>query len=39
MYGGNFLFLNSINPSSVFLAEVSSISVSWKQKRLNLNEK
>ncbi len=39
MYGDTFSFLNTVSPTSVFLAEGSSVSVKWKRHRLKLNTK
>jgi uncharacterized protein YqjF (DUF2071 family) len=36
MYGNHFLFLNTANPNSVFLAEGSAVSVKWKRTRIKV---
>ncbi len=36
MYGNHFLFLKTVNPNSVFLAEGSAVSVKWKRTRIKL---
>jgi uncharacterized protein len=38
MYGEDFSFLNGVKPTSVFLAEGSSVEVDWKRKRLEMKE-
>ncbi len=36
MYGNAFAFLKNVNPSSVFLAEGSAVSVKWKRTRIKI---